>query len=158
VNDDRAAIDEAVQRAELRLRRGDGGCDRARVGKVQADGERIFAYCGLSRIERIGANIGQSDLGAFGRQQLGGCATHAPAGASDENAASLMSARSGNFAGRQRRVRRAGEELADGIPLKAFQNEARRAPLAAQERMTRSVGTQAGKLCVFRLCVSPLIR
>jgi hypothetical protein len=34
-------------------------------------------------------------------------------------------------------VRWAGEELADGIPQKVFENEARRAPLAAQERVTR---------------------
>ncbi len=67
MNDDRAAIDEAVQRAELRLRRGDGGCDRWRLGKIQVDGERIFAYCGGSLIDRIGANIGQCDVGAFGR-------------------------------------------------------------------------------------------
>ena len=117
------AIDQAVERAELRLGRADGGRDRRRLGKVHADGERVPADCGRSRFERVRANVGQRDAGAFGGQLLGGCATHAAGGAGNQDAPSLMSPRRGNLANRQRRVRWAGEELADRIPLKTLEIE-----------------------------------
>ena len=100
----------------LRFGRFDRGRDRRRLGKVHTDGERVSTDCGRGRLERVRANVGQRDAGAFGGQVLGGCATYAAGGAGNQDAPSLMSRRWGNFANRQWRVRRAGEELADGIP------------------------------------------
>jgi hypothetical protein len=123
VYDDRGAIDQAVERAELCLGRGDRGRNRRRLGKVQADGKHVPADCGRSRIERVRANVGQRDAGSLGDQLLGRCVTHAAGGTGNQDAPSLVSPRSGNFANRQRRVRRAGQELSDGIPLKTFENQ-----------------------------------
>ena len=122
MNDDRGAIDKAIKRADLRLGRGDGGRDRRRLGKVHGDGERVSTDCGRGRLERVRANVGQRDGSAFGGQVLGSCPTHAAGGPGNQDAAPLMSPRGGNFANWQWRVRRAGEELADGIPLETFES------------------------------------
>ena len=118
--DDRAAIDQTVERAELRLGRRDGSRDRCRFGKVQADGERIPADCGAGGFDRIRSNVGQRDARAFGGQLLGGCAAHAAGGAGNQDAPSLVTPRRGNLPNRQRRVSWTSEELADRIPLKSL--------------------------------------
>ena len=121
--DDRSAIDQAIKRAERRFGRGKRGGNRHWLGKVQADCKRFPADCRRSRLERIRANVGKCDAGAFGSQLLGGCATHAAGCACNQDAPSLMSPRSRNFANRQRRVGRAGQELSDGIPLTTSENQ-----------------------------------
>jgi hypothetical protein len=118
VYDDRRTIHQTVERAEPRFGRVDRGCDRRRLRQVHADGERVPPDCG--RFERVRANFGQRDAGAFGGQKLGGCVTYAAGGAGNQDAPSHMSGRSGNFANRQWRVRWAGKKLADGIPSKGF--------------------------------------
>ena len=74
---------------------------------------------GRSHSERVRANVGQRDAGAFGGQHLGGCVTYATtAGVIRMRRPHVGSM--GNFANRQWRVRWAGEELADGNPPKGF--------------------------------------
>ena len=118
--DDRRTIHQTVEWTEPLFGRFDRGRDRRRLCQVHTDGERVPPDCGRSRFERVRANVGQRDAGAFGGQQLGGCVTYAAGGAGNQDAPSHMSGRSGNFANRQWRVRWAGEELADGIPPKGF--------------------------------------
>jgi hypothetical protein len=92
VDDDRRAINQAVESAELRFGGRDRRADQCRVGEVEPDGESMGASRGRDgRLKRIRANVREYDPGALSRQKLGGCASDAARRAGDENTLALVS-------------------------------------------------------------------
>ena len=91
MDDDRRAIDQAVEPAELRLGGGDGRADRCRVSEVEPDGERFRASGRRDgRLKRIRANVGERHPGALSRQKRGGRASDAARRARNENTLTLV--------------------------------------------------------------------
>jgi hypothetical protein len=91
MDDNRCAIDEAIEPAKSRLGRCNCGGDRGRVCEVEADRERVrAAHRSDSCLERIRTNVGERDPGALSRQKMSGRSAYAASRARDKDPFALV--------------------------------------------------------------------
>ena len=85
-------VDDDVEATELRGNVVDDGGDAVGAGHVERPGLGLATRCNDrigNGLGAVGGDIGDSDIGAFGREHMRGGATHAAGGAGDENGQAL---------------------------------------------------------------------